>query len=103
MRPRLFATEDNEDTDSHQSTTSLPKASPAEANPVATVRSSTTGEVSTPTIPDDRADALNRPWPPCDDQELVNYKLAQKHVHHGRQSDSECIVQLKAVVLGGSG
>ena len=26
----------------------------------------------------DRGGALNRPWPPCDDQELVNYKLDTK-------------------------
>ena len=76
------------------------KSIPPTANPAATVRSSTAEKRPAPTPPGDRVDALNRPWPPCDDQELVNYKRDTK----ARPSlDKECVVQLKAVVLVGSG
>ena len=98
-----IATDDNEDSDSDQSATPLPKASPLTATPAATARSSTTGEVPAPTPPGDRVDALNRPWPPCDDQELVNYKLDNKAGPSWKTIGQECIAQLKAVVLVGSG
>ena len=100
-----IATEDNKDTDSDQSTTPLRKASLAAANPAATARSSTTGEVSAPTIPGDQVDALNRPWPPCDDQELVNHSEPRlsyffAHLHLlSSHSFSSLIFSLSSLLL----